>query len=242
MNLIKILKYMKSNKNLVYTLFHMHFPKQVRPYNIDYTQIESIFKNIPRKYWYNTIVPLLWDIQPKRNGVIIANEEFDTYPYSDNTDTLWFNIEDLNKDIFDIEPGEIYTHKKYGGIFVADSYIPLDKRYEGSPYDRAMFGSIVFGYGVAKDKRTYGFECGHHCLNGDESFYNDYTKINYTPIEGSFLYYIQKMIKKEITPNWNEDEYVNSIFAYADFKYIDINSTKEKQLYESYFKEYNILP
>ena len=244
-NPIRKILYGIKEKNLKYTLLHKYKePIQMKhPYKTSIESLISIFNNVPREYWYNIIKPLIWDLNPDTNGMIILNKDIDTFPFTyteDDIEYLGFNIEDLLKSEFDIEPCGFYTHNKLGGVFISNSYISLDYRYESTNigYDIVHYGSVVEGIGVSDDGYSYGWEKGHYFLSESSAFYNNFSKINYIPKEGEFLYYIEKLFKRELTLK-GKSSYNESIFGATSDLQMILGDSSNKEYFESFFEEYD---
>lgn len=242
--MISILKRLRvgiKERNLKYYLFQYKEPIQSRPYNISYNTIISIFKYMPRDKWYEIIKPLCWDLRPERNGIEILDDFNDPYPFDGlNTDILYFNIEDLKKTKFDIEPYHYYTHKELGGVFLSSDYVALDERcnyYNLLAKDRALFGSVVEGIGVTNSGKTYGWEKGKLYLSPSDVFYDKFTPIEYVPKEGTFFYYMEKLYRREITEKCSDIYNATFEGATAGME-INIADTSNKEYFESFFNEY----
>lgn len=244
-NLFKRIKYGIKHKCLKYALFKLEDVTQERPHEISPLLIKNIFKFIPREKWYDIIKPLIWDINPKGNGVYIVNDPIDPYPFIGNRyDILEFNLNDLLRKEFNIEPCHYYTHKKLGGIFIAESYIALDERnrnkYDNEDAlatDRILYGSVVEGIGITNDGYSYGWEKGHIFLQAQDVYYTDFEPIDYKPKEGEFLYYIEKIYKKELT-QIDDSTYYNSIWGATKDLIMLPGDTSHKEYFESFFNEY----
>ena len=249
-NPIKKIKFGIRENLLLYTLLHKYkIPEQMKhPNKTSINLIIDIFKYMPRDDWYDCIKPLIWDLCKETNGMEILYSDNDNYPFSytiDDSNYLGFNIEDLKKKVFNIEPLKFYTHKKYGGVSIVSSYIPLDIRLDNISsnnhalaMNRAYYGSVVESIGIANDGYTFGWEKGHHFLIESDCFYQDFKQIKYKPKEGEFLYYIDKYLKKELTLNYPNDYDKNIFGATVNNRFILGDKTKRKYL-ESFFKDFN---
>ena len=248
-NPIGKIKFGIKENNLKWTMTHKYkVPDQMsHPNKTSIEMITNIFRYIPREYWYDTIKPLIWDLNINENGMSILYSDKDNYPFSyteDNISWLGFNIEDLKRKKFNIEPLRYYEYKgNTGGVCISFSYIPLDIRKDNSPnkdklsHDRAYFGSVVDYFGIAKDGYTFSWEGGHYYIGDQESFYNRFSPIKYAPKEGEFLYYMEKLVKKELT--LKNDDYDSNIYgATSNDKFILGDTSKRKYL-ESFFNEYS---
>lgn len=248
-NPIKKIKYGIKEHMLLRTLLHKYeVPDQMKhPNKTSINLIIDIFEHMPRYDWYDCIKPLVYDLSKKRNGIVILDSDTDDYPFyytSDDFNYLGFNIEDLKKEIFNIEPLKFYTHRIYGGVSLVSSYIPLDIRLDDTSYkhnlamNRTYYGSIVESTGIANDGYTFGWEKGHHFLTESYCFYKDFKQVKYKPKEGELLYYIEKYTKNELTLKY-PDDYDKNIFGATSNNRFILGDTSKRKYLESFFEDYS---
>lgn len=197
--------------------------------------IQHILEYMPREYWYDIIKNMIWksDIE----NCYIAAKDYE------GLSVLPFSLEDLKRNYFNIEPGDILTHRKYAGIYVADSYITLDKRFENKycKDDKKKlaekiiyFGNSVGCEGINKYGSLSGFEWGDYLINIDTASYHNFDHIDYIPKEGELFYYLRKSALGEIhwKDNWKWYKMIDK-GIYINYK------ADHRKIYESWFKEYD---
>jgi len=192
-----------------------------------------------KKEWIDLIKEIIWTED---------NHSSFIYPYSKDEEfsidnfSIWpFTIKDLKKTYYNIKPGDIVTNKKLKGIFVVSRYVTLDKRYENEYFkdDKAHlanhivhFGNLLEVDGLMYDGRISGYNYGDYLFDNCTSYY-DYKIIDYIPKEGEYLYYIRKAILGEI--HWKDPSIIDKLWnSRVSIKY----NAKNRDLYESWFKEY----
>lgn len=210
----------------------------IYPHDIDTTDIYNIFKNYPRSRWYDIIKNLIWKKEKDKSWILLPKNDQINGP-----EILFFTPEDLKKEYFDFKCGDILTHKKYGGLYIAHNYITIDKRYEKEYFENnkeeytnklMTFGNLITCDGLNKNGIPNGFEWGDFTINDNTSSYHNFEHLDYEPKEGEFLYYLKKSIKGEI--HWKDEWKLDNLGrSKTHIKY----NANHRKVYESWFKEYD---
>ena len=210
-SMIEKIKYLYSHHMTLRFLFKKKLKKK-RPTGILLDDIISILNAFPRNKWYPIIKNLVYEEDKNEHCCIINNDQYDNYPITDSNDILHFDLEDLKKEEFDIEPGIPYFDIKNNGIVFCYSYLPLDIRYScdknklssrivnsgnipsilGISYD----GKLITDYyipGASKDSYHYNYEVSYHNYKRKEDIPE--------PEDGEILYYIKQIVSTKLYDN-----------------------------------------
>lgn len=234
MNIIKSLKLnakIKANKNLVIDRGYEDLLQKPVDY-IYYELIETVFEKLPREDWYEFLCRFLYTDE---QGICRFKCKYYEDEKYDNFYALYFKLEDLKRDHYNIEPGTIVKHRRYGGQFVCLDYIKFDKRYEakcktpkGYAIDLRVDGSTLNSLGINRYGVVSGFYTGLHKkankLMEENSSYYDYCKSDYVPQYGQVMWYFQKYALYEA--ELYDKEYYDKVICHAT---IDLYKDYHKQ-------------
>lgn len=227
LSFIQKAKYIIFQQGLIYT-FKNKPNKPNRPIDIKLHDIECIFATFPRDRWYNIIKNLIWQENIRDHYCIINGDKVDNYPISLDDFILAFNLDDLLKNYFNIEPNKSYTHSKFGGICYCSDYLPLDykSKYHRDGHKIAISGNIPSCLGISDEGNFY--DTSIISASCSDSSYHNYKEVDYTPIKGEALYYIKQITTGEITDKTKIDKFIyyllnsNNKFNIGDVSYKDI--------------------
>ena len=213
----------------------------LRPCNVTKENIRDLFRKVDREDWYDIIGSLIWTERGDHCYILSGPTEYEDYG---EFERLPFIKEDLKKDYYNIKPGDIVTHRKVGGIFVVNNYVPFDKRREEEyrakdnmkdyAFCLAEFGNMVYCDGLNNKGIPTGFEWGDFTLNDTNSSRYNFIPLDYEPKEGELIYYLRKSILGEI--HWKNSWAWDHLGTH---KYHINYKADHRKVYESWFKEYD---